>query len=310
VLQPRYLFKGLEVTYKGQLIMSREQNAFSLELLDALTAEGIPCAMLKGGAVARMAYPSLGMRVFNDNDILVDHAMLAPTGAVLQSLGYEQGSWNYGRGTVRPALRRDILRFPVGSHQTHPYMRPTPGAQTLECHRLDLHFSVDLMTTNRTDDLVRDLLDRRIQVGEPTMWTLHPVDMTVFCCIHFYKEAIAYDEVARLKDLVLYKLVDLLALLDNPDYPVDHDALVDRSIAMGVPEQVYYALCHADHLFPGRISAGLLAALRPASEEYLHQVTDTDGGIYRWESPIAERFFDSQRFGKLQRLAPGKGAVV
>jgi hypothetical protein len=306
LLTSNHLFKGLEVTYKGQLIMTREQNAFSVELLDALTVEGIPCAMVKGGAVAGMAYPSLGMRVFNDNDLLVEHARLAQVGAVLRALGYEQGSWDYAKGAVRPALRRDILRFPINSHQTHPYMRPTPGARTLECHRLDVHFSVDLMTSNRTDDLVRDLLDRRIQVGEPGMWALHPVDMTIFCCMHFFKEAIAYDEVVRLKDLILYKLVDLLALLGNEDYPVDRDALVARSIAMGVPEQVYYALYYADHLFPGRIPAGLLTALRPASDDYLHQVTDTDGGVCWWESPIAERFFDSQRFAELSGLASGR----
>jgi hypothetical protein len=298
-LLPTYLFKALEVMYKGQLVMAREQIAYSIELLDALSAAGIPCALLKGGAMARMAYPSLGMRVFNDNDLLVETARLAEAGDILRKVGYEQGSWNYGTGTVRPARRSDIMLYPVSSHQTHPYMRPTPSATTLECHRVDLHFSVDLLTSNRTDTLVTDLLSRRVALGDPPLWTLDPVDMAVFGCVHFYKEAIYYNEVARLKDLVLYKLVDVLALLEKPDAPVDPDALASRAIDMGVAEQVYFSLFNLNELFPGHIPGGLLATLRPDTVDYLHEVVDDQNHVYRWAAPVAERFFDSQRFLKL-----------
>lgn len=303
-LQPSYLFKTLEVMYKGQLIMAGEQIDYSVELLDALDAAGIPCAMLKGGAVTLMAYPSPGMRVFNDNDVLVEHERLAEVSRVLAELGYQQGSWNYAEGAVLPARRRDIMLYPVSSHQTHPFMRPTPAAWTLECHRVDLHFSVDLLTANRTDDVVRELLSRRVTVGEAGMWALDPVDMVVFGCVHFFKEAVYFNEVARLKDLVLYKLVDLVALLDAPDYPVVPDDVVARALAMGVGEQVYHALRHASVLFPGRVPDQLLGALRPASEDYLDEVTDDDGRVYRWTAPIEERFFDGLRFADLGIQAP------
>lgn len=306
-LPSTYLFKIPEVTFKGQRIMAREQIDLSLELMAALEAAGVASAMLKGGAVARMAYPSLGMRVFNDNDILVDHRALPEAGAVLRRLGYEQGSWDYRKSVIRPATRASIMSYPVSSHQTHPYMRPTPDALTLECHRVDLHFSVDLMTSNRTDAIVDDLLDRRIAVGDPPLWTLDPVDMTVFGCIHFYKEAAACNEVRRNKDLVLYKLVDLLALLDNTEYPVDPDVLVARAAAMGVTDQVYHALYHLDQLFPGRVPDGLLDRLRPADDTYLDVVIDDDGTRYRWTVPILTRFFDARRHAAL--VAEPRAAV-
>jgi hypothetical protein len=306
-LVPTYLFKGLEVAYKGQAAIAREQIVSTLELLDALSAEGIPAVVLKGAGVARMAYPDLGMRVFNDNDVLVEHGRIADAGAVLHRLGYVQGSWDYDAGTVRPARRADILKYPVSSHQTHPYQRPVDGP-ALECHRVDLHFSVDLTTSNRTDAVVGDLLRRRVTVGEPPLWTVDPTDMFVFCCVHFAREATHYGEVARLKDLVLYKLVDLLALLDGAVEPA---GIAGRSVEFGATDQAYHALFHLDALFPGRVPPDLLATLRPDAADRVHEVVDGDRRVYRWEAPIVERFFDNRRFTRLGNGSPlpDRGAV-
>ena len=196
------------------------------------------------------------------------------------------------------------MLYPVSSHQTHPYMRATPDALMLECHRVDLHFSVDLLTSNRTDEIVDDLLARRVRVGEPPLWTLDPVDMTVFGCIHLYKEATYLNEAARNKDLVLYKVVDLLALLGNTDHPVDLELLVSRSREIGVGDQVYYALHYLDQLFPGNVPASVLDSLRPGDEAYLHEVHNDDGVRYRWTAPILERFFDSRRYVSLLAASP------
>jgi len=298
-LCPTYLFKTLEVSYKGQQVMAGEQLEYTLELLSALDEQDVPAAVLKGGAVARMAYPSLGMRLFNDNDLLVDHVRLADVAGILKRLGYEQGSWDYASGRVRPARRSDIMLFPISSHQTHPHQRPTPRALTLECHRLDVHFSVDLLTSDRRDGVVADLLSRRIRLGDPPLWSLDPTDMFVFCCAHFAKEAMYHGEVVRLKDLVLYKLVDLVALLSAADYPVDTTALASRSIELGLEDQVYYSLFHTAQLFPDRVPAGLLDTLRPADDRYLHEVSDDTGKVYRWTTPVMERFFDIQRLACL-----------
>jgi Uncharacterised nucleotidyltransferase len=298
-LSASYLFKGIEVMYKGQALMAADQVRYTRELMDALAAAGVRSALLKGAAVAGLGYPSPGMRVFNDNDILIDHTRLPAAAAVLRELGYLQGSWDYAAAAVRPARRADVMLYPVSSHQTHPYLRPTPDAATLECHRVDLHFSVDLLTPNRTDAAVGDLLDRRIRLPEPALWTLDPVDATVFVALHFAKEARYYGEVVRVKDLVLYKLVDLLALLSGTAYPVEPVALAARATELGVAEHVYHALYHTDALFPDRVPAGLLAALRPADVDYLDEVVDDDGTVYCWPVPIADRFFDARRLAGL-----------
>jgi Uncharacterised nucleotidyltransferase len=176
------------------------------------------------------------------------------------------------------------------------------------------------LTSNRRDGVVADLLSRRVRLGDPPLWSLDPVDTFIFCCVHFAKEAVYHAEVVRLKDLVLYKLVDLVALLDATDHPIDPPALVSRSTELGLGDQVYHALFHAAQLFRDRVPAALLAALRPADDAYVHEVSDDTGQVYRWTTTVVERFFDIQRLARLAadrvgapqwgRASTGSGSVA
>ncbi|HET6481775.1 MAG TPA: nucleotidyltransferase family protein, partial [Actinoplanes sp.] len=214
-LRPSYFLRSLMVTADGQRVKAREQLELTARVQQILERAGARSAVLKGAAVAAMAYPDLGMRMFNDNDLLIDREQLASVVRVLEADGYVQGNWDYATASIRPAPRREVLHMAVNSHQTYPYMKATPDAVMLECHRLDVHLSIDLMTGNRTDDAVALLLDDRIEASGLT--ALSATDMLIMTAVHFAREAVHRDEVLMLKDLVLNKLVDVLALLRRPD---------------------------------------------------------------------------------------------
>lgn len=294
-LAPSYFLKGLEIVYKGQELSAREQLRHTAALQRTLADEGIGSVLLKGAAVAGMAYARMGMRQFNDNDLLVRADDLASARKLLEKLGYEQGSWNYSTGSVRTAPRRDRLFYSMTSHQTHPYMKATPDDEFLDCHRVDLHFSLDLMTSNRTDALVSELIERSEPILDPPIWTIPRIDMLIFCCVHFYKEAIHHNEVLQLKDLVLYKLADLNALLDDDVL----EALPERAAALGLSDAVYFALHYLDALYPQRVPEQVLSRVRPASTDYVDEVRGSDGTVLRWASTILDRFFDADRAGAL-----------
>jgi hypothetical protein len=57
------------------------------------------------------------------------------------------------------------------------------------------------------------LLDDRVLLDG--LSTVSPTDMLIFTCLHFTREAVHRSEVLALKDLVLYKLVDILALITD-----------------------------------------------------------------------------------------------
>jgi hypothetical protein len=134
-----------------------------------------------------------------------------------------------------------------------------------------------------------------VPVGDPPLWALHQEDMFILGCVHYFKEATHYREVLKLKDLVLYKLVDLLAMLGGAAFPLEPAALLARVRGIGHERPVYFALAHLDELFPGRVPAALLEGLRPDSTGYLNEVADEKGRTYRWTAPLAERFFDAHR---------------
>ncbi|MFE7741634.1 nucleotidyltransferase family protein [Nocardia sp. NPDC057455] len=293
-----YFLKSLKVTAGGQRVMAEEQTARTAEVQRILQQAGVRSAVLKGSAVAKMAYPDPGMRTFNDNDLLVDRARLPDATAALHEAGYVQGSWDYATGSVRPAPRRQVLHMAVHSHQTYSYMKPTPDASLLECHRLDMHFSVDLMTGNRSDSAVSALLDDRMELGGLTV--IAPIDMFIFTCLHLAREAVHRNEVLALKDLVLYKLVDILALSTGEHCPrIDFDALPARADRLGFAPEVYFALHYTDAVFPGRVPAGLLDRLRPHDLDYLSEVRDGKQVVHRWQGPVVRRMFDIHRLREL-----------
>jgi hypothetical protein len=297
-----YALTGLQMLYDGQRIAVGEQIDRNVGLIEEFDRRGVPCVVLKGAVVARTAYRHLGMRVFNDNDYLVRRGQLAQVGAALKELGYIQGLWNPSERRVVPATRSEALLHPTTAHDTYPYSMATPDAAVLPHHGIDVHFSIDLLTSNNNDDVVDDLLDRRTKVGLDDgrwLWAPHPDDMFVFVCVHFQREACNRREVETVKDLVLYKLVDLLGLLDSKDYPVDLSGVAQRARRLGLAREVYFALVYLDALFPGRVPAGVIEELRPESTEYLDQVVHNGAPIHTWRQPRLARFFDPRRAAEL-----------
>ena len=292
-LRSAYFLKSLGVTAGGQRLMAREQAARTAHVQEVLTRAGVRSAVLKGAAVAAMAYPDAGMRAFHDNDLLVDRDRLPDAVAALREDGYAQGSWDYETGSVRPAQRRQVLHMAAHSHQTYPYMKPTPEASLLEFHRLDVHFSVDLMTGRRSDKAVARLLAGRTELDGLSV--LAPAGMLLFTCLHLAREAVHRDEVLALKDMVLYKLVDVLALLALGDSA----GLPELAQELGFAREAYFGLHYTDAVFPGRVPASLLTRLRPDDLGYLNEVTDGREVVHRWTGPITTRVFDVHRPGEL-----------
>jgi hypothetical protein len=301
--RPTAALSVLHTIFRSQQIKTQDQIACNVELIRRLDEAGILCAIMKGTAVARMGYRHLGARIFSDNDFLFNRRDIPAVGELLKELGYIQGSWNSASGKIRPATRSEIILHPLTSHETFPYVRMTPEAVMLESHHVDVHFSVDLLTSNRNDDTVRDLLARRICVkGNESghLWALNQHDMFVFLCVHFQREACNRREVEELIDYMLYKLVDLLVLMDNTEFPIDLSEVARRAREQGFEREVFFALAYLHTLYPDRLGDETLRAVQPeGSTEFLHELTYNGEPFHRWRDPITERFFNPRRVAEL-----------
>lgn len=293
----------LQLIFRSQQVLVQEQIAWNVQLTRLLDEAGISCAIMKGTAVARMGYRHLGARIFDDNDFLFARKDLPAVGELLKDLGYIQGVWDAASDKIRPATRSEIVLHPLTSHEVFPYARVTPEAAILQCHIIDVHFSVDLLTSNRNDEAVRDLLARRISIEgteSGRLWALDQHDMFVFLCVHFQREACNRREAEYLIDYTLYKLTDLLVLMDSTEFPVDFAEIARRAREEGFGREVFFALSYLHALYPDRLSEETLVSFRPdGPTEFLHELTYNGEPIHRWRDPIAERFFNPCRITEL-----------
>ena len=294
---------GLRTIFNGQRLYVREQIDRNVEIINHLESAGIRCALMKGAAIARMGYTELGVRTFSDNDFLFDSSDLARVGVILRDLGYIQGFWDQQARTVRAAPRSEVILHPLTSHETFPFVKHTPEASILECHCVDVHFSVDLMTSNRNDQAVRELLDRRLSVtgnADGNLWALSREDMFVFLCVHYQREASNQRDAGELRDLLLYKVMDLLALLGDQSQPIDLDLMAERATILGFRREVFYALTHLEELYPARVPEGLVESFRPSGQvDFLNQVMHKGELVHTWNSSVTSRFFNPQRILEL-----------
>lgn len=303
--RPVSSIQALRNLFKSQRIYVREQIDRDVALIKRFDAEGIPCVLMKGAVIATMGYGEHGVRTFMDNDVLFERDDIPRVGEILKSCGYIQGSWDARARSVKPASRSEILLHPLTSHETYPYTVATPEANIGDFHCVDVHFSLDLMTANRSDEAVQELIGRRVAVpgnADGEMWALDREDMFVFLCVHYQREACNRTEAQELKDLLLYKIMDLLALLGDQSRPLDTSLVVRRANESGFEREVYYALAHLEELYPGRAPADLMAAVRPnGSFDLLNQITYNGEPVHTWTSSVAERFFAPRRIQELAR---------
>ena len=71
-------------------LQSLKISAETAHLIQALKREGIVAIPLKGSVLAHTLYGDVGLRHFNDIDLLIDRADLEQTAEVLSGLGYRQ----------------------------------------------------------------------------------------------------------------------------------------------------------------------------------------------------------------------------
>ena len=302
VFKPDYVLPVVEICAKGQEELARQQTIIASRLLAALADAGVRGVVLKGAALGALAYRALGMRLSHDLDLLVERPHLGAAHRALSGFGYVQGTWEASNASVVPATREEILKHTVYSHETFPYVRGVPDSALLDRHIVDLHFSIDLNRELGNDDIVTRLLDRRTTLepiaGAP-IYSLSLEDMFVFVCVHFAREARLRTETEELVDLVLYKITDLVALLEAG---LDQELVVRYAYEAGMEREVYFALHHLSELYPTRAPGRLMDRLRPESTEYVHQIQDFASPAHKcqavwrtWKSPIVKRFFDTRR---------------
>jgi hypothetical protein len=196
---------------------------------------GLEPVVLKGAALAYLAYPKPGYRTLADLDLLVPDGDLERAHDALITGGFRQ---------------TDADRVPLGHHHLPPYVTPD-GRFTVELHRHVLPaanpFAVQLAGLKARSCLR--------QVAGVQARVLAPADALMHVCLH-----LAYGH--RYRWYPLRSFADILAIVSGPE-PIDWDAMVGTTRASRTQGAVYWPLWLAREWLGAPIPNGVLDQLAP-----------------------------------------------
>lgn len=284
--------------YSMQLDKARIQEKHTIEICQSIERDGIQYAVLKGVVIAYGVYKDLGSKLSGDLDLLIHPKDIQKISLLLENLGYIQGDFD-DNGKIVRVSRRELLTRPLVSHEIFPFIKVVRGENSyIDTHSIDVHFSVDLMTGNRTNIIVESLLHQRIRLDfhGNQIYSLSWEDHLIFLCVHFYKEATNYEQVRSGNDLKLYKLCDIAYLLSLG--LVDWGLFLAKTNKLSTEKEVYFSFSYIKALFGDIYDEPSISKIRPEDVSYLSHVFfyNTNRLAGKWSIPdLVDRIFTIER---------------
>jgi hypothetical protein len=264
-------------------------------VIRAMNRLGLRYAIRKGPVIGEHLYGDLRTRRMNDLDVLIDRSDAQRAGELLSGLGYVQGRPSADGLSIEPFERRTQAFWRMNVNNELPFIK-LGNRDEVEVFSVDLCLSL-FQPRSGARAAVPELLERRIPLtlfGESS-FALCLADQVIDVSTHLHKEATSLYFIEEGSDLQLSKFLDV-ALVSRA---ARKSGIVEDVIRLiedyGAAESVYYALYHADLLYPENVPDDLLRALRPANPVFLDEYGKLDGKVGRWNRPFFERLFDSTR---------------
>lgn len=297
------IFKLCEQTYNIQKSNMSYQLHYTLEICNKLDEEGIDYAILKGIVLSNFIYGDIALRDFNDCDILINAEQINDVKKILEDSKYMQGKFDANSNKIIPYSRKELLISPLVSHELRPFLKKMDNNSYYNLHVVDVQFSLDLLTSNRTDDLVSLLLKNRIKLNMKNgyLYSLQWEDMLLFLCLHFYKEATNLSEVLTYKDMLLYKLCDIERMISSNEIKLDFDKFIINAQEYGIVDAVYYALYYCNLVYEN-IPSNLMERIAPKDICFLDKVFHREKLVYIWNDERIDRIFNLNRAKDLENI--------
>jgi hypothetical protein len=298
---PSEYLDTLSAIYKSNL----ERSAEFLKNLDYMA--GLFCnapfkhAFLKGAFLASKLYER-GLRTSNDIDVLILSKDISACQKLLLENGFIQG---HKRGDIIiPAERAEIINSRMNYGETIPlHKKNEEGIFSVDLNTsLDFKPSVDSILMNR-------MLDSAVSIqigGGRAFFSLDAIHFIMHLCCHLYKEATTFDWVATMRDLKLYKFVDILVFLDAFGSDRFFSALTKEINELQLNRECYYTFENSAIIFPRMRDmpgfSSMLSDIRPSKLEFMVQVVNPKSNeVYYHQKSFEDWFFCEDRVAQLRK---------
>jgi Uncharacterised nucleotidyltransferase len=168
-------------------------------------------------------------------------------------MNFKQGHYSFSKEKVIPAERKEKIMSTLTTHEIVPMVIKTNDSFLFNDYiEFDIQFSLDLMSPNRTNKRVNDLLDNSqiLRIGNSKIRVPNIEDTFIFLCSHFYKEATNEFKKKKNRDSQLYKLVDIHHYINKFNQSINIQKIVDNVIENDIQEHISFTITHLVKFFP------------------------------------------------------------
>lgn len=286
---PDQILRSIRTAYLVQAARNLQLATALTQIIEGFTEFSIEVVVLKGPAVALMAYGQICHREFTDLDLLVHPADLNRARLVLDSLGYRLAS----EDVLNHSGQKDIQLV----REVDDTLVELHWALNSRLNRFPLE-STGIWSRLNTVDLL----------GTPIR-TLNVEDTLIALSIHASKHRWAS----------LKWLFDIAQILTGKADTLDWDALLQRCRAVGCTRTLLFGIQLASLLFdvkrPPRIApllstnTSLMRLVEVVRDSLLHNKTLGESDLMRCHIEVHDRFWDrlviaTLPFPDLPRLLP------
>lgn len=268
--------------------------------------------LIKGPAVELLAYGEIGLRTYEDIDLLIAREDAKRVDEALRRGGFVQGDYDPASGSIVPASREEIITLALHTHGTYGYVTLLDD-EFMPAVPVDVNFEVFWRPASFSTQqhISTDLLLARTIVhpvsSTAVIRVLAPELQIIQLSAHAFSEALCFfvhkDWFRDKHDLQLIKFLDLYMVCAK--FPVDWEAVHEIGEAHNALAGLAFTLHCVNELFPGAVPAPVVRRTAEHASRWLDAFVDREGNVHQWDAPFLDRMFDMDgKVGEIRRKFP------
>ena len=285
---PREIEKAIELLVLAQKKQTLDIISVTKPVLDILDKEGIRYAGLKGLVFNAGLYKP-GDRRSNDIDLLVYEEDLDKLNTILRECGYIQTYMP--NGEYKEASRKAKLVQRLNYHDLVPYVKLF-DSEFIQKHEFDINFHFD----SKENDITAAVLDYGTVVYENEYCKVKGLPWETnlaHLCVHLYREATNSLWTSGKRDVVLYKVVDIMNTIRSCKDKDKIHSWTELMIRLNLQKAAFYTLFVLSQFYEDDIVKMLMDRLNPEDTTFLYEVRiDGESRVEKRTQSFLDSAFD------------------
>lgn len=262
---PKELMKAIELLIVAQAKQADTNLKIIRPIISEFNNNKLIYAGLKG-IVFNVDMYEKGLRRSNDIDLLVPETELEKIDIILRRNGYIQSLLPDGQ--LIEATKKEKLIQRMNYHDLVPYVKEVNGVIS----EIDINFQFDTKENEITQEIV-ELGLVEYNKEEYSVMGLPFETNLAFLCIHFFREGTSSLWTDGKRDVVLYKLVDIMNVIRKNKNNFNISQWVNLVKKLGLEHKCYYTFYMLSQFYPEEeLLKKLMQLLEPSDKSYLFKV--------------------------------------